>query len=78
MLKIDSGIDPVEWQTFAGENSRCFTGAFYLRAKRDGVRINDSEAVSKYFRAHMERGISTLRRIKCGKLLCELALKESL
>lgn len=64
MLKIDSGIDPVEWQTFAGENSQFFTGAFYLRANRDGISPNDSEALSNYFRAHIERGVASLRSLK--------------
>ena len=64
LLKIDSGMDPVEWQTFAGENSQYFASVFYLRAKHDGVNPNDSEAISNYFRAHVERGIASLRSLK--------------
>jgi DNA sulfur modification protein DndE len=74
MLKIDSGIDPVEWQTFAGENSHYFSGAFYLRAQRDGVSANDSEALSHYFRAHIERGIASLRKIKSLQTLAGIGM----
>ena len=72
MLKIDSGMDPVEWQTFAGENSTFLAGVFSLRAKQDGVDLTDSETLSNYFRAHIERGIASLRPLKSLPQLAEV------
>lgn len=72
MRKLDQGIEPVEWQTFAGDCSKAFTAAFRVRASRDRIRLDDQDAVANYFRAHIERGVAGLRTIKSLNALASL------
>jgi DNA sulfur modification protein DndE len=62
--KLDSGIEPLEWTTFSGPYGEYFAAALMIRATRDQVDVNDKEQVSLYFRAHIERGVASLRGIK--------------
>jgi DNA sulfur modification protein DndE len=62
--KLDAGIEPIEWMTFAGAFSQAYSAAFYIRANVDGVNRSDSEALAHYFRAHIERGVASLRSLK--------------
>jgi len=64
MEKLDVGIEAIEWQTFAGSNSEIIIALFRARAKKDSIDLEDSETVSTYFRAHIERGVSALRTVK--------------
>lgn len=72
--KLDTGIDPIEWATFAGSYSDAYSSVFYMRALRDGVDISDPEMASSYFRAHIERGVSSLRSLKSLQSLSSLPL----
>lgn len=62
--KLDAGIDPVEWSTFAGADSQFYAAAFYHRASKDGIDLMDQDAIGAYFRAHIERGVAALRSLK--------------
>lgn len=64
LRKLDSGIDPIEWTTFAGAYSQSLTAAFYLRATKDKINLSDTDMVQNYFRAHIERGVMSLRTLK--------------
>jgi len=59
----DSAIE-IEWKTFAGEIGDELTSTTLIRAILDGVDINEKMAISSYFRAHIERGISSLQNVK--------------
>jgi len=51
------------WETFAGEFSEVLLALFYKRAADDGISRNRHEG-AKYFRSHIERGISQLQNVK--------------
>lgn len=70
--KLDSGIEPVEWTTFAGSYDSTFSALLYNRAANDGIDITDSELISAYFRAHIERGVAALRSAKSLSALVDL------
>gem|GEM_PF-6044132 len=72
MRKLDVGIDAIEWQTFAGSCGDIFTAAFRARANSDQIRLDDQEAVTSYFRAHIERGVAALRTVKSLAALAAL------
>lgn len=59
----ESAID-IEWKTFAGQYQNELSALIVLRAQKDGFDICDKEALAIYFRAHMERGIASIRNIK--------------
>jgi DNA sulfur modification protein DndE len=59
----DSAIE-IEWKTFAGEIGDELSAMILTRASADGVDLADSAGVSSYFRAHIERGISSLQNVK--------------
>lgn len=61
----------IEWKTFAGSFQNEITAATLLRAKKDKIDLNNSEAIANYFRAHLERGIASLQNIRS---LSELAM----
>jgi DNA sulfur modification protein DndE len=58
----DTAIE-IEWKTFAGDNSDVFSALARLRAIQDGVDLNRKEALSDYFRSHLERGIGSLQNV---------------
>jgi len=64
----DSSID-IDWKTFAGVYSNLFISILFLRAKKDGIDMNNKDAISDYFRNHIERGISSLQNIKTIKMI---------
>lgn len=65
----DSNID-MEWKTFAGAFQEELSALTILRAKKDGIDILKREDVADYFRAHLERGITSLQNIKQVNELC--------
>lgn len=71
--KLDSGMDPLEWNTFSGEIGAAFAAAFQIRASQDRIPINDPNEINGYFRAHVERGLATLRNLKTLPELLQLA-----
>lgn len=66
----NTAID-IEWKTFAGPFQNEITAITFIRAANDKIELNDREAVSHYFRAHLERGIASLQNIRS---LSELAM----
>lgn len=52
----ETAID-IEWKVFAGSYSDVLVALVMIKAKKDGIEISNGEAVSSYFRCHMERGI---------------------
>jgi DNA sulfur modification protein DndE len=66
----------MSWETFAGEFSEVLLAMFYKRATKDGVSRDRSE-VAKYFRSHLERGISQLQNIKSLPALVAKATTRS-
>ena len=53
----------MSWETFAGGFSEMLLAAFYKRAAKDGIPIERHEE-ARYFRSHLERGISQLQNVK--------------
>jgi DNA sulfur modification protein DndE len=58
----DSAIE-IEWKTFGGEYADILTGALRVRALKDDVDIRKKEFFVEYFRAHLERGVSSLQNV---------------
>ena len=54
----------IEWKTFSGELSDELSALFWIRARKDSINCHENSEVSKYFRAHVERGISSLQNTK--------------
>jgi DNA sulfur modification protein DndE len=59
----DSNIE-MSWKTFAGGLSDTLIAIVSLRAEIDGIEIKSDTAMSEYFRAHLERGISNIQNTK--------------
>ncbi len=59
----ESSVD-MEWKTFARSYEGIYSAITLAHASEDGIDLNDKEAVADYFRAHLERGIATLYKIK--------------
>ena len=59
----DSSID-MDWKTFAGSYQEELISLVLLRAQKDGVNLSKKDAISEYFRLHLERGINSLQNIK--------------
>lgn len=57
-IPSDSSVE-MTWKTFTGGREEIYWGLLLVRAKRDGVRL-EREALGKYFRLHLHRGISYL------------------
>jgi DNA sulfur modification protein DndE len=70
LLNSNIAID-IEWKTFAGQFQNEITAITMIRAAKDNIDLGNKEAVSHYFRAHLERGIASLQNIKS---LPELAM----
>lgn len=66
----DSSID-MEWKIFAGPLQEELAALTIYRANKDGIDLSKREALSEYFRAHLERGIISLQNIKMISMLCE-------
>lgn len=52
----DSNVE-MTWQTFGGEYDEIYEAILRLRCKKDGIE-DTPEALTKYFRLHLNRGIS--------------------
>ena len=57
-IVADSSVE-MTWRTFAGGKEELYWGLLVTRAKRDKISL-EREALSKYFRLHLHRGISYL------------------
>lgn len=57
-LPQDSNLE-MSWLTFAGENYEIYEAVVKMRCENDGLPTDD-ETVAKYFRLHLNRGISYL------------------
>lgn len=62
--KINDSSIEMDWKTFAGHLHNELAALIIYRAKMDKARITGKEERSDYFRAHLERGISSLQDIK--------------
>jgi DNA sulfur modification protein DndE len=58
----ESNIE-MSWETFAGDYSEILLAIFYKRAYQDGISGGRHED-AKYFKSHLERGISQLQNAK--------------
>jgi DNA sulfur modification protein DndE len=54
----------IEWKTFAGNYHNELSSITTVRAHQDNIDINSKEALASYFKAHLERGIASMQRIK--------------
>lgn len=66
----DSAIE-IEWKTFAGEIGNELIALTLIRATSENVDVGDSSSLSRYFRAHIERGISSLQNVKSLSMYME-------
>ena len=57
-LIMDSNVE-MSWMTFAGENYEIYEALIKARCIKDNLPI-DEETLAKYFRLHLNRGISYL------------------
>ena len=57
-IPSDSSVE-MTWKTFTGGREEIYWGLLLVRARRDGIRL-EREALGKYFRLHLHRGISYL------------------
>jgi DNA sulfur modification protein DndE len=54
----DSSVE-MTWKTFTGGREDLYTGLLLLRAKKDGVPLDEAK-INNYFKLHLHRGISYL------------------
>lgn len=59
----ESNIE-MTWRTFAGQHTDLLAALVKQRATLDGVDPNCTDAVARYFRSHIERGIATIQNTK--------------
>ena len=59
----ESNIE-MNWRTFAGAQADHLSALVKTRADSHGINLQQPEAVSEYFRAHLERGISNIQNTK--------------
>lgn len=69
-LPMDSNVE-MSWMTFSGENYEIYEALVKARCLEDGLPIDD-ETVAKYFRLHLNRGISYLAGTNVIKSLEDL------
>ena len=77
-LPADSNVE-MSWHTFAGENHEIYDALIRARCLKDGLPTNE-ETLAKYFKLHLNRGISYLSGtnvIKSIDDLINLAIKKS-
>jgi DNA sulfur modification protein DndE len=81
-IPSDSSVE-MTWKTFTGGREEIYWGLLLVRARRDGIRL-EREALGKYFRLHLHRGISylngspSLRTIDSLARLAQAGGKKSL
>lgn len=54
----DSSVE-MTWKTFTGGKEDLYTGLLLLRAKKDGIQLDEAK-INNYFKLHLHRGISYL------------------
>lgn len=59
----DAAIE-MEWKTFAGTLNIELGVLVHFSAARSGIDLRSRDAVARYFRAHLERGIASLQNVK--------------
>lgn len=77
-IQADSNVE-ISWHTFAGENHEIYDALIRARCIMDGLPT-DEETLAKYFKLHLNRGISYLAGtnvIKSIDDLINLALQKS-
>ncbi|HCX01855.1 MAG TPA: DNA sulfur modification protein DndE [Syntrophaceae bacterium] len=70
----DSSID-MDWKIFAGRFQDELTALIALRAMKDGIHVKDNDTFIEYFRAHIERGISSISSINLSNI-CNNGIKS--
>jgi DNA sulfur modification protein DndE len=65
----ESNIE-MDWKTFAGEQSTVLTALIYQSAEKHKEISIDGHG--SFFRAHLERGISSIQNVKCISDLIKL------
>ncbi len=75
---VPQDLEPIEnsnvemsWQTFAGENLEIYEALIRARCIEDGLPT-DEESLAKYFKLHLNRGISYLSGTNVIKSLDDL------
>lgn len=68
--KFGESVIDIEWKTFAGIYHNELAALSLFRAKQDCIDISKKEALSDYFRSHIERGIMSLQNVKSISSLC--------
>jgi DNA sulfur modification protein DndE len=66
--KLDKSTDStieMDWKTFAGQHKEVLAAVTLVKAQKDGIDVSDEEALSWYFKAHIERGIETIQKLDC-------------
>lgn len=54
----------IDWKTFAGNYHNELCSITIIRAHDDNIDIKNKEALASYFKAHLERGIASMQRLK--------------
>lgn len=57
-FELDSNVE-MSWQTFSGENHEIYEALLHARCIEDGLPT-DNKTLEKYFKLHLNRGISYL------------------
>lgn len=70
-IPLDSSVE-MTWKTFAGGREEIYWGLLLVRAQREGVKL-EREALGKYFRLHLHRGISYLNGSPSVRKIDDLA-----
>lgn len=60
---VESNVE-MSWRTFAGPQSEIYTALVRHNAELHGINVDQDGALSDYFRAHLERGISNIQNVK--------------
>lgn len=60
---VESNVE-MSWRTFAGPHADIYTALVRYNAELHGVDVKQEGALSDYFRAHLERGISNIQNVK--------------
>lgn len=69
-IPCDSNVE-ISWTTFGGENYKIYEALVKARCIQDNLP-SDDETVSKYFRLHLNRGISYISATNLIKSLDDL------
>lgn len=70
-IPSDSPIE-MDWKTFSGGREQLYWSLLVLRARRDELPL-DKDALAKYFRLHLHRGISYLNGSSASKSIDGMA-----